>query len=208
MVVRLHEWRRPTRMDRMPKRRPQVPAASGGDLCVAAVLARDHLRRALPPDVAGCAAARRRHSGARQQRIDGDLAEAKRLKENPTPPSPPTRRRSRMPAAAPRRSPTRPARNTPPRPKPPARRSTPRSTPASPRPSRPSPRGGPPPWPTSQDIAVETAAAIVERLTGNAPANARRRQGRSPTHSSAEDRDDASPPNSGSPSPSSSSSAC
>ena len=41
-----------------------------------------------------------------------------------------------------------------------------------------------------QDIAVTTAAAIVERLIGNAPVERRRRQVRSPTHSSAEDRDD------------------
>ena len=52
----------------------------------------------------------------RRQHVEADLAEAERLKGDPTPPSPPTRRRWPTRADARRRSPTRRARRRCPRP--------------------------------------------------------------------------------------------
>ena len=143
----------------------------------------------------------------RRQRVAGDLAEAQRFKEQSDAPSRPTRRRWPRRADARRRSPTRPARSRPRRPKRTASRSTPSSTPSSPRPRRPSP-------------AAETAAMAQRaqhrgrRRGGDRRAADRHRaaeQTTSPppsaTCSSAEERP-CSKPNSGSPSPSSSFSAC
>ena len=80
----------------------------------------------------------------------------------------------------------------------PATRSTPRprrarkaleaanSTPSSPRPRRRSPRPRPQAMTNVRDIAADAAAAIVARLTGTAPADARGRRARSTPCSSAE----------------------
>ena len=59
----------------------RISAVQHGDLRVPAVLAGDHLRAALPPDVAGRAAARRRHHRGAQRADRGDLAEAQKLKD-------------------------------------------------------------------------------------------------------------------------------
>ena len=120
----------------------RFPPFDEGDVRVADCLARDHLHRALPPDVADRDAAhRRRSSKTRRQRIEGDLAEAQRaqgrirrgargLREG-------AGRRARPRAGARQRDPRqaqrrgRSAR---------ARRSRRSSTRSSPRPRRPSPR--------------------------------------------------------------------
>ena len=155
----------------------KFPPLQVRDLCVADLLARDHLRRALSADGADRAAARRREFWTtRQQHVDGDLAEAKRLKDSSDAAiaayekaladargraqalANETREKYAAEAEAARKALDATLNE---------RIAEAERTIATRRTAA---------MANVQDIAVETAAAIVERLIGNAPSERRRRQ--------------------------------
>ena len=166
------------------------PPFDSDDLRVAAAVAGAHLRGALPADVAGRAAARRRDHRepaasaspaiSPKRRAQGPVGRRHRgLREGAggsARPRPDARQRGAREAG--RGGGSRPQ-----------GRSTPSSTPTSPRPRRPSRRAAPRRWPMSADIATDAAAAIVERLTGTAPAEPAMSPPPSATRSSAEESD-------------------
>ena len=150
----------------------RVPAVRRPDLRLPAVLARADLRRALSADVAGRVAARRLDPGsAPPARRRATLRRRNASRTHPTPPSRRTRKHWPRRAGARKRSPMRRAKRRRRRPKLAARKWTRSSMPRSPKRRRPLPPPGSAAMANVHAIASETAPAIVERLTGIAPAS-------------------------------------